>query len=95
MQEEYDEDDEDDIRVKEKEDFSDSSGYARPQTPNNSDMCEQELLKRGDVKNVSNFVESGDETIEEVNEDLKRRGLRASKSMPQIHLEATKVGIKV
>lgn len=100
VQYEYDDDEEDDIRVKEKEDFSDSSGHSRPPTPKNSGFLLQETDES--EEKVSDFVydyyentttTADDEAKEEV---LKKKlGLRASRSMPQIHKDLISSGINL
>lgn len=96
MQEEYDEEDEEDIRVKEKEEFSDSSGYARPHTPNNSDMADEQSEKMMKGKEFAHY-DFYDSTTEDIQDDQlkKKLGLRTSKSMPQIHKELNGLDIEL
>lgn len=102
VQDEYDDEEEDDIRVKEKEEFSDSSGIMRPPTPKNSGFIIYEPGHSDDEEKVSDFVFDdceitsttvGDETRAEVLN--KKLGLRASKSMPQIHKDLISSGINL
>ena len=81
---------------KEKEEFSDSSGYARPHTPNNSDMADEQSEKMMKGKEFAHY-DFYDSTTEDIQDDQlkKKLGLRTSKSMPQIHKELNGLDIEL